>query len=307
MGAILALGAFLQLLAHALRFWTPPFGVFCTGFALAALGIAYQDSHSNTLVSSVIGAHKWLGYVHACYAFGTLVAPFMANSVATAAIERGYDWTWSLLYLASLGMGAVNLAFVLWAFRDCLWWSQKVDAERMVPGATGTNDTASRSGHALRTLWETVKLSGVWQSGLFFFSYLGASFSSTGKSGCRCLHIVRCFTDHNNLIGWLVEYLVLIRHGKLSEMGYVPTAFAGGSFLGRMIYFVPVHRFGERRSLAILCIVWIGLQLVFWLEPSIPVNIAMMALIGFFSGPFFPLVSGLSSSSKVLGSVPLLM
>jgi len=99
--------------------------------------------------------------------------------------------------------------------------------------------------------------------------------------------------------GWLVEYLVLIRHGALSSMGYVPTAFAGGSFLGRMVYSVPIHRFGERRSLAILCIVWIGLQLVFWLVPSIPVNIAMIAFIGFFSGPFFPLVSRLSLCSRV--------
>jgi len=181
MGAILALGALLQLLAHALRIWTPPFGVFCTAFALAALGIAYQDSHSNTLVSSVKGAHKWLGYVHACYAFGTLVAPFMANGIATAAIEGGHRWTWSLFYLAPLGMGGVNLGFVLFAFRDCLLWSQKVDAERQMGSVTGTNDTPSRGGQVLGTLWETVKLTGVWQSGLFFFFYLGASFSSTGK------------------------------------------------------------------------------------------------------------------------------
>jgi fucose permease len=159
MGAILALGAFLQLLAHTLRFWTPPFGVFCTGFALAALGVAYQDSHSNTLVSSVKGAHKWLAYVHACYAFGTLVAPFMANGIATAAMKSGHGWTWSLFYLAPMGMGVVNLAFVLFAFRDCLFWSQKVEAERLVRSAAGTSEHPDGNKKPLRTLWETVKLS----------------------------------------------------------------------------------------------------------------------------------------------------
>jgi fucose permease len=183
MGAILALGAFLQLLAHALRFWTPPFGVFCTGFALAALGIAYQDSHSNTLVSSVKGAHKWLGYVHACYAFGTLASPFMANGIATVAMRSGRDWTWSLFYLAPMGMGVFNLAFVLFAFRDCLWWSQRVDADRLAQGVSGTTETSADEARPRRTLWETVRLSGVWQSGLFFFFYLGASFSSTGEPG----------------------------------------------------------------------------------------------------------------------------
>ena len=224
----------------------------------------------------------------------------MANGIATAAMESGRAWTWSLFYLAPMGMGVVNLGFVLFAFRDCLFRSQKMHTERQIGSVTGTNYTPSRGGQALGTLWKTVKLSGVWQSGLFFFFYLGASFSSTGTySHGLTRHYTSAVLIMTNLPGWLVEYLVLIRHGALSSMGYVPTAFAGGSFLGRMVYSVPVHRFGERRSLAILCIVWIGLQLVFWLVPSIPVNIAMIALIGFFSGPFFPLVSSLSLCSRV--------
>jgi len=108
----------------------------------------------------------------------------MANGIATAALNSGYRWTWSLFYLAPMGMGVLNVAFVLFAFRDCLFWSQKVEAERLFRGVTGISEDPDGNREPLRTLWETVKLSGVWQSGLFFFFYLGASFSSTGKSGC---------------------------------------------------------------------------------------------------------------------------
>ena len=73
-------------------------------------------------------------------------------------------------------------------------------------------------------------------------------------------------------------------------MGYVPTGFSGGTLLGRLVLVEPSHRFGERRMIAVYVVLCIALQLVFWLVPNTTADIVVLALTGFFSGPFFPTV-----------------
>lgn len=72
LGFILAAGALLQLVSHCMRPWGP-FPLYCLSFFVQAVGMALQDSHSNTFVSSVGLAHRWLGFIHASYAAGLLV------------------------------------------------------------------------------------------------------------------------------------------------------------------------------------------------------------------------------------------
>jgi hypothetical protein len=62
-GALLAIGAVLQLLSQSLRAWGPSFGLFAVTFFITGLGQAYQDSHANTFVSSVKAAYRWLGFI----------------------------------------------------------------------------------------------------------------------------------------------------------------------------------------------------------------------------------------------------
>lgn len=65
LGQLLGVGAVLQLLAHCLRPWSP-LPLFCITFFLQALGMAYQDSHSNTFVSGLKNVpHRWLSFIHA--------------------------------------------------------------------------------------------------------------------------------------------------------------------------------------------------------------------------------------------------
>lgn len=62
-----------------------------------------------------------------------------------------------------------------------------------------------------------------------------------------------------------MEYLVEVRNGKLSDMGYVPAGFNGGTFLGRLLLAEPTHRWGERRMVFIYSIIGVAFHLVFWL------------------------------------------
>ncbi|KAJ5588318.1 hypothetical protein N7537_010996 [Penicillium hordei] len=87
LGPILSLGAAIQVLAQVLRAWEPPFALYAVTFFLASLGQAYNDTHANTFVSALNGAHRWLGFIHAMYMAGCLVGPFVATGVASANVD----------------------------------------------------------------------------------------------------------------------------------------------------------------------------------------------------------------------------
>lgn len=169
LGILLALGAVLQVLAHALRVWLPPFALFTVTFLFASLGQAYQDTHANTFVSSVTAAHRWLGFIHAMYMAGCLVGPFVSTAVASADPQS----RWNLFYTAPLGLGLVNLALVLVAFRDRLSWKK---SEQGQPGGqSGTRQEAWKEMQA------TLRTPGVWLLSLFFFFFLGAVITAGGE------------------------------------------------------------------------------------------------------------------------------
>ncbi|KAJ6091651.1 hypothetical protein N7467_003620 [Penicillium canescens] len=265
LGPILCLGAAIQILAHVLRVWLPPFGLFVVTFFLASLGQAYNDTHANTFVASLHGAHRYLGFIHAMYMAGCLVGPFVATGVASANV----DSKWYLFYVFPLGVGIANLVLVGASFRD-----------RMASALTSSRRRERRernaSGGALKEIKETLSISGVWLLSLFFFFFLGASITAGG---------------------WMVEYLVNVRDGDVKQMGYVPAGFYGGAFLGRLLLAEPTHRFGERRMIFIYAVLCLGLQLVFWLVPNIITEAVAVSLLGLFMGPFF--ATGISVGTKI--------
>jgi fucose permease len=97
--------------------------------------------------------------------------------------------------------------------------------------------------------------------------------------------------ESDEQIGWVVEYLVDVRHGKLSKVGYTPAGLYGGIFLDRLLLAEPTHRFGERRMILLYSVVMLALQVIFWLVPNIIASATALSLLGFFFGPLFPIVS----------------
>ncbi|KAL2427300.1 hypothetical protein ABEF95_011395 [Exophiala dermatitidis] len=289
LGATLLLGAGLQLLSQLLRFWNPPFGLFVVSFSLTALGQAYQDSYSNSYVATVPGAHRWLGFIHAMYMLGCLTGPFIATPLAS-------HTHWHYTYAAEAGLGVLNLAFVAGAFGSDMFADSKRKRKTAFEAARDGNaeiaasapdgassecqqqDTApgSRNVQALNEIRQTLKLRAVWLVSMFFFFFLGAVITAGG---------------------WVVEYLVRVRKGDLSSMGYAPTGFYGGGFLGRLLLAEPTHRFGDRRMVFGYIVACIALQVMFWTIPNIVAGFVLYSALGFFSGPFF--VSGISVASKL--------
>lgn len=169
LGYMLVLGAVLQLLAHVLRAWLPPFSLFAASFFFAHLGQAYQDAHANTWVSSVKAAHRWLGFIHAMYMAGCLVGPFVATAVASANDPS----KWNLFYTCPLGLCVVNVVVTAYAFHDRLKLKRK-------PSSEGVQ--SSRNKGAAKEIRETVRTPSVWLLSLFFFFYLGVAITASGES-----------------------------------------------------------------------------------------------------------------------------
>lgn len=244
LGAMLALGAFCQILAHALRTWQPPFGLFVTSFWLVSVGQALQDTHANTFCAGIKGAHRWLAFIHAMFMAGCLIGPFVSTGIASA----GPVSKWYLFYTFPMSLGVVNLSLCMYAFRDSMLVKHKKPAapsslEQSEEGP-GPSAETSRNKGAMALIKATVSTPSVWLLSLFFFFYLGAVATASG---------------------WVVEYLVDVRDGDLALMGYVPAGFNGGALLGRVLLAEPTHRLGERKMVFIYSVSALGLQLIFWL------------------------------------------
>ncbi|EFY96735.2 Major facilitator superfamily domain, general substrate transporter [Metarhizium robertsii ARSEF 23] len=262
LGAMLALGAACQVAAHSLRAWDPPFGLFVTTFWLVSVGQAFQDTHGNTLAAGVAGAHRWLAAIHAAYMAGCLAGPFAATAVAAAPRRGGTSSTRSR-----------------WPWASPTWpWCWLPFATRCGSGRTGTGTGARGRREAARggLIRATAATPSVWFLCAFFFFYLGSVLTAGG---------------------WVVEYLVDVRRGSLSQVGYVPAGFSGGALLGRLLLAEPTHRFGERGMVFVYCLLSTGLQLVFWLVPNIIAASIAVSFIGFFTGPLF--ATGISLGSKL--------
>jgi fucose permease len=298
LGATLLLGALLQLLSQFLRFWNPPFGLFATTFFLTSLGQAYQDSYSNTFVANVPGAHRWLGFIHAMYMLGCLIGPFVATPIA------GHS-RWYYTYAVEAGLGAVNVAFVCFAFKDDLLGRQKRIAtapgrdQEMRTTATAPNaelgtTSRSRNKQAFIEIQQTLKLKAVWLMSVYFFFFLGAVITAGGLPFSSPPSKLSTLT---NTPGWVVEYLIRARHTPPKTTGYISAAYNTGGFLGRLLLAEPTHRFGERRMILIYAVLCLIIQILFWRINNLPANFILFSLLGFFDGPFFP--AGISVASKL--------
>ena len=208
---------------------------------VTSIGQAFQDTHANSYVAGAgKGAHRWLGFIHAMYMAGCLVAPFAASPIASAQEPS----VWYLFYILPAGLGFVNLVMCLFAFRDTIRLRRGTPRSASDVFPAGGEGIGSQHKTASYLIKKTLKQSSLWYISVFFFFYLGMTLTASG---------------------WVVEYLVDVRDGDLERVSYVPAGFSGGCLLGRLLLPEPTHRYGERLMGTIYLAICLGVQLVFWL------------------------------------------
>ncbi|KAI1262241.1 MFS general substrate transporter [Xylariaceae sp. FL1019] len=265
LGQLLQLGAFLQFIAQLMRIWGP-LPLFIISSFIQSLGAAYQDSHSNTFVSSLKNVpHRWLGFIHACYALGTFIGPLVATAIANSESTLSIAG-WKRSYFVLIGIFFLDVVGVAYTFRDTLFSRLHSDKAK----------GQKRSRTALMEMARLLRSKTLWLLSIYYFFELGAVFTAGG---------------------WVVEYLTTVRGGNLAKVGYVPTGFYGGLLAGRLLLPEPTYRFGEQRMVLIYHVFAVALQLVFWLQPNIIGSAIALSFIGFFIGPFF--ATGMSVASKL--------
>lgn len=123
-----------------------------------------------------------------------------------------------------------------------------------------------------------------------------------------------------HLLGWVVQFLITVRNGDPSKVGYVASGFWGGLTLGRLVLADITHKLGERRMIFVYLALALVMQLLFWFVPNVIANAVVLSILGmigpprppgslsvchwlihytgFFIAPFFPV--GLSVLTKLL-------
>lgn len=98
--------------------------------------------------------------------------------------------------------------------------------------------------------------------------------------------------------GWIVTFMINVRHGQPFSSGMTATGFWLGITFGRITLGFLTPKIGERLAVIIYTLCALGLELVFWLVPQIIVSAVAISLLGFFIGPLFP--TGVIMATKLL-------
>ncbi|KAL2008228.1 hypothetical protein VTN00DRAFT_8210 [Thermoascus crustaceus] len=255
---IAIIGPLCHLIPFLVMAVRPPFPVILVAYVFVGLGNGLIDAAWNAWIGDMVNANTLMGFLHAFYGLGATVSP----TIATGIINGGLHW-W-LFYFTLAGGSALELVGSV-----ALFWRENAQRFRI------NNPKTAGSGKGTRTV-EAVKNRVTWVMALFLFAYMGVEVS---------------------VGGWIVEFMMQVRHGGAFESGLVPTGFWAGITLGRLaLGFVnellgkhfrqPTVR--ERIAITIYLLISIALELVFWLVPKFVVSAVAVSLLGFFTGPLFP-------------------
>jgi fucose permease len=79
-----------------------------------------------------------------------------------------------------------------------------------------------------------------------------------------------------------------VRSASSFTSGITATGFWAGMTVGRIGLSFLTARLGEFRSVLLYLAICVGLELIFWLVPSLVVSAVAVAFLGMFLGPLFP-------------------
>lgn len=284
---IAIIGPASKLLAYIVISCHPPYPVVVVILASAGIGNGLLDAAWNAWIGTMDHPNQILGLLHGCYGFGATVAPIIATSMVT----KGIDW-WAFYYLMA-GLVALELAAGTTAF-----WSETGVKYRDTNRADGEEKGMTR---------RALKNKVTWICSFFFLAYVGTEGTSNTVHYVPNIHllpisVIFCLTCLHSvsLGGWVVTFMLRVRHARPFPSGMTATGFWLGITAGRIILGFITPKIGEGLAISIYIALAIGLQLIFWLVPQFFVSAVAISLVGFFIGPLFP--SGVVAATKLLPS-----
>ncbi|KAK2806418.1 hypothetical protein FQN50_005835 [Emmonsiellopsis sp. PD_5] len=279
------IGPLAHLIAYIIVCIHPPYPVLVVAFIIAGLGNGLADAAWNAWVGGMANANELLGLVHGCYGLGALLAPTIATSLITKA-----DWTWYQFYYLVTGAAFLELVFLATTFWNATG-AQYREAHPRTSEVTDSNELSNEEQQVRKRDIILTKIFGrsrtaeaaknkvTWICAFFLIAYVGIEVA---------------------LGGWIVTFMIRVRHASNFASGMASTGFWAGLTVGRVILgFVTPRLFkSEKRAVAVYLIISVALQLLFWLIPQFVVSAVMAAFLGFFLGPLFP--AAIVAATKLL-------
>ncbi|EFY91605.1 hypothetical protein MAC_02490 [Metarhizium acridum CQMa 102] len=229
----------------------PPYIVLVFAFILAGFGNGVADAAWNAWVGNLASSSELLGLLHACYGVGGAVSP----TIATTLIAKA-NLGWYSFYYIMIGMAGVEMAVLASAF----WSSSGAEYRRI------HKNESNRMGLS-EALFRTPSARVTWLTAAFLLCYVGVEVA---------------------LGGWIVIFMLRVRHGEAFASGMSAVGFWLGITAGRAVLGFVTPRVGVKLSTALYIVAAGLLELIFWLVPQFYVSVVAVAFQGFFLGPMFP-------------------
>ncbi|KAM0554667.1 hypothetical protein ACHAPJ_006736 [Fusarium lateritium] len=253
------LGPVCRLIAYIPVALHPPFPSLPCFMLFTGFGNGVQDSGYNAWIGNMQRANELLGFLHGAYGLGGTIGPLIASAMIT---EGHLEW-YTFFYIM-IGLVAIELIVGTAAF----WGATGEEYRRRVRFEHGKNRATTRM---------AMNKSITWIVAAFLLGYVAAEVS---------------------LGGWIVTFMLRVRHAKPFLAGLTVTLFWLGLTLGRVILGFITERVGEKTAIMVYLMLSIGLELLYWLVPNFIASIIFVMLLGFFLGPLFP--ASMVAATKLL-------
>ncbi|KNG90674.1 MFS transporter [Aspergillus nomiae NRRL 13137] len=258
-----------HLLAYIVNCVHPPYPVLVVSFIFAGFGNGLADSAWNAWIGNMANANELLGLLHGLYGVGAVLSPLVATSLITEQKCPGIISTISWYVVISdasrlsliqqrprLAVPLSSSPFVFLSFGT---------PQQQLREATPQEDG---SGGGLREALFTKPSARVtWICAFFLLGYVGIEVA---------------------LGGWIVTFMMRVRHGADFASGMVATGFWLGIACGRVVLGFITPRIGEKMAIVVYSLFAIACGLILWLVPNFYASAVAVSFQGFFLGPFFP-------------------
>ncbi|CAJ0550483.1 Ff.00g104130.m01.CDS01 [Fusarium sp. VM40] len=253
------LGPICRLVAYVPVALHPPFPALPCVMLFTGFGNGIQDSGYNAWVGNMHHANELLGFLHGAYGLGGTIGPLIASAMVT---EGGLNW-YTFFYIM---IGLVVVEFVVGT--AAFWNATGAEYRQRVQFQQGKHRATTRM---------AIKKSITWIVALFLLGYVAAEVS---------------------LGGWIVTFMLRVRHAKPFLAGLTVTLFWLGLTLGRVVLGFITERIGEKTAICVYLMLSIALELLYWLVPNFIASVIFVMLLGFFLGPLFP--ASMVAATKLL-------
>ncbi|PGH10096.1 hypothetical protein GX51_00363 [Blastomyces parvus] len=272
------LGPITHVIAYVIVCLHPPYPVLVIAFIIAGFANGLADAAWNAWVGGMANANELLGLLHGSYGLGALLAPTVATSLITKA-----GWQWYEFYYLVAGSAFLELVFLgasFWnatgaQYRETHQRNDNVSHSTMIPSDEEQQQQVSKRDIILSKIFgnsrtaEAAKNKITWICAFFLIAYVGIEVA---------------------LGGWIVTFMIRVRHASNFASGMASTGFWAGITVGRVVLgFVTPRLFkSEKHAVTVYLGATVVLELLFWLIPQFVVSAVMAAFLGFFLGPLFP-------------------